>query len=39
VQIYDSEVKIGEEGNMVRLKVDEWNTLVERILSGKLGKL
>lgn len=39
VQVYDSEVRIGEEGNMVRLKVDEWNTLVEKVLSGALGKL
>ena len=39
VQVYDSEVRIGEAGNMVKLKVDEWNTLVEEILSGSLEKL
>ena len=39
VQLYDSEVRIGEAENMVRLKVDEWNTLVAKILSGELGKL
>jgi hypothetical protein len=39
VEIYNNEVRIGEEGNMVRLKVDEWNTLVEKILSGELRKL
>lgn len=39
VQIFDSEVRIGEDGNMVKLSVDEWNTLVEKILSGALGKL
>ena len=39
VQIFDSEVRIGEAENMVRLKVDEWNTLVAKILSGELGKL
>lgn len=33
----DSEVLIGEEGNLVRLKVDEWNTIVEKILSGEVG--
>jgi len=39
VQVYDSEVRIGEDGNMVKLKVDEWNTLVKKIRSGALGKL
>ena len=39
VQVYNSEVRIGEAGNIVKLKVDEWNTLVEKILSGELGKL
>ncbi|HLE26166.1 MAG TPA: hypothetical protein VI935_11055 [Thermodesulfobacteriota bacterium] len=39
VRIYDDEVRIGEEGNMVKLSVDEWNTLVEKILSGALRKL
>ena len=39
VQVYDSEVRIGEAENMVRLKVDEWNTLAAKILSGELGKL
>ena len=39
VQLYDSEVRIGEAENMVRLKVDEWNTLVAKILSGEFGKL
>ena len=39
VEIYDNEVRIGEEGNMVKLKVEEWNTLVEKILNGELRKL
>jgi hypothetical protein len=39
VQVYDSEVRIGEDRNMVKLSVNEWNTLVEKILSGTLGKL
>ncbi len=39
IQVYDSEVRIGEDGNIVKLKMDEWNTLVEKILSGALGKL
>jgi hypothetical protein len=39
VEVYDDEVRIGEEGNMVRLSVEEWNTLVDKILSGELTKL
>ena len=39
VQIFDSEVRIGEAGNMLKLKVDEWNTLVDKILRGELRKL
>ncbi|GBD39732.1 hypothetical protein HRbin37_02018 [bacterium HR37] len=39
VEVYDDEVRIGEEGNMVRLSVEEWNTLVDKILSGELKKL
>ena len=35
----DNEVRIGEEGNLVKLKLDEWNTIVEEIQSGKIGKL
>jgi hypothetical protein len=33
------EVRIGEEGNLVRLKKEAWNTLVEKIQSGELPKL
>ncbi len=39
VQLYDNEVIIGEEGNTVKLNVSEWNTLVEKIINGDLGKL
>ena len=39
VEVYNDEVRIGEEGNMVRLSVEEWNTLVDKILSGELTKL
>lgn len=31
-------VTIGEKGNMVRLKADEWNTLVEAVRKRKIGK-
>jgi hypothetical protein len=32
-------VRIGEEGNIVSLKKDEWNVLVDLIESGKVGRL
>ena len=34
-----SEVKIGEEGNLVTLDKRAWNELVEKIRSGELSKL
>lgn len=33
------EVLIGEEGNLVRLTKEAWNTLVEHIRAGKLTEL
>jgi len=30
---------INEEGNLVTLKKEEWNVLVDVIKSGKVGKL
>lgn len=33
------EVRIGEEGNLVRLTKDTWNTLVEKIRSGELKNI
>ncbi len=35
----NDEVRIGEEGNLVRLTKEAWNTLVEKIGSGELTKL
>ena len=32
-------VRIGEKGNIVSLKKEEWNVLVDIIKSGKVGKL
>jgi len=32
-------VRIGEEGNLVRLNKEAWNTLVEKIRSGELTRL
>jgi hypothetical protein len=39
VQITGDEVRIGEAGNLAVLKKDEWNVLVDLILSGGLRKL
>ncbi|MBI2305295.1 MAG: hypothetical protein HYU86_11200 [Chloroflexi bacterium] len=36
VDIYEEAVHIGEEGNQVWLKKEEWNRLVEAIQEGKL---
>jgi len=35
----DSEVRIGEAGNLTVLKKEAWNKLVELIQSGQLAKL
>ncbi|MFH0831524.1 MAG: hypothetical protein V1886_01505 [archaeon] len=32
-------VEIGETGNLVKLKKAEWNTLVDAVLKGNLGKI
>lgn len=39
VEIVGTEVKIGEEGNQVTLKAEEWNVLVDLIASGRLGRV
>jgi hypothetical protein len=39
VEVSDEEVRIGEEGNLVRLNAGEWNTLVRLIRSGELREL
>jgi hypothetical protein len=39
VEIAGDEVRIGEAGNLAVLKKDEWNVLVELILSGQLSKV
>ncbi|GBC75424.1 hypothetical protein HRbin06_00742 [archaeon HR06] len=39
VEILDNEVIIGEEDNICRLSKEEWNKLVDMILSGKLTKI
>ncbi len=39
LDIAQDEVRIGEEGNLVRLTKEAWNTLVEKIQQGELSKL
>lgn len=34
-----NEARIGEEGNLVRLNKEAWNTLVDKIRSGELTRL
>jgi len=36
VDVAKDEVRIGEEGNLVRLNKEAWNTLVEKIREGEL---
>jgi len=35
----EDKVEIGEENNLVKLKKEEWNMLVESIQKGKLKKI
>ncbi|MBI3291360.1 MAG: hypothetical protein HYZ73_00905 [Elusimicrobia bacterium] len=39
IDVAKDEVRIGEEGNLVRLTTEVWNTLVEKIQSRELAKL
>jgi len=39
VRVLGDRVRIGETGNEVELKKDEWNVLVELIRTGKLTRL
>lgn len=39
VETVGDEVLIGEATNIVRLKKDEWNMLVEKIQSGELHSI
>jgi len=39
VEITDQEVRIGEEGNLVKLTPTEWNMLVQAIKAGELAEL
>ncbi len=37
VEITDEGVRIGEDGNLVKLTRAQWNDLVARLRSGELG--
>jgi hypothetical protein len=39
LDIAKDEVRIGEEGNLVQLTKEAWNTLVEKIKAGTLNPL
>jgi hypothetical protein len=39
VDVAKDEVRIGEEGNLVRLTKEAWNMLVEKITTGELNRL
>ncbi|HVH73143.1 MAG TPA: hypothetical protein VNB49_18815, partial [Candidatus Dormibacteraeota bacterium] len=39
VELRDSEVYIGEGANLVKLRVEEWNTLVRAVKSGALDEV
>jgi hypothetical protein len=39
LDVAGGEVRIGEEGNPVRLTKEAWNTLVEKIHAGELKPL
>ena len=39
VAVFDDEVLIGEKENIVRLKKEEWNQLVDQIRKGNLRKI
>lgn len=39
IAVYEDEVHIGEKGNLVRLKKQEWNDLVKKIRRGELEEV
>ena len=39
LDVTHDEARIGEEGNLVRLTKESWNTLVEKVRAGELGTL
>ena len=39
LDVAQQEIRIGEEGNLVKLNREAWNTLVEKIQAGELKKI
>lgn len=39
IKVYDDHVTIGEEGNKVTLKVEDWNNIVGKIKNNEIGKV
>lgn len=39
VEVSGGEIRIGEEGNLVKLNRDAWNALVQKVKSGELKEL
>jgi len=39
LDVANDEVRIGEEGNLVKLNKDAWNTLVEKIKKDELSAI
>ena len=39
VEIDEQEVRIGEDGNLIKLSPAEWNVLVQAIKAGELTEL
>ena len=39
VELSEAEVRIGEDGNLVKLSKEEWNALVEKVKAGELRTL
>jgi len=39
VEVDKKEVRIGEKGNLCSLNRNQWNTLIEKVKSGELGRI
>ncbi len=39
VEVLEDQVRIGEDENLVELRIEEWNRLVEAIKAGELREI
>lgn len=39
IKVYDDQVTIGKDDNIVSLKIDEWNNMVDKIKNDEIGKV